>query len=138
MRSLTCFGQRARTLYLWNTSVNQIVSGLSTGIPNATTPYFRGWQMTKLTQELRQPSEIRAFLNGLTPDGDYACPFCLEIVDLSYSANFLPVNWPFRGRVLSEDENAIALAGYGPQIYPYALVLPRRHVHSLAETTAEE
>lgn len=94
--------------------------------------------MIELSSTPRTHSDIRSFLNGRTLDGQYGCPFCLEVNDPSYALSFLGEEWPFPDRLLSHHEGAISVAGYGPQVFPYALVVPRRHIHSFAETTSSE
>jgi diadenosine tetraphosphate (Ap4A) HIT family hydrolase len=90
------------------------------------------WGISELN-ELDQ----RKFLEG-SDNGAPACPFCLELENPSYSLNFLGSTWPFSDRILFSTDHATVIAGYGPQVNPYALVVPRRHLQSVAETTREE
>jgi diadenosine tetraphosphate (Ap4A) HIT family hydrolase len=61
------------------------------------------------------------------------CPFCSEAAHAAYGRSLLGDGWPFPDRVLFDRGEAFAIAGYGPQVFPYVLVLPRRHVVSLAD-----
>ena len=79
----------------------------------------------------------RQFLCG-SDNGMPACPFCLEVESPSYALQFLDVHWPFADRILYSNDLAIAIAGYGPQVEPYALVIPKRHLLSIAETNCIE
>ncbi len=79
----------------------------------------------------------RKFLEG-SDHGTPACPFCLELENPSYALNFLCPSWPYPDRILVSADHAVALAGYGPQVNRYALVITRRHLQSIAETSCEE
>ena len=68
----------------------------------------------------------------------FNCPFCLELAHPPYARALLGDSWPFADRLLFASDDAVALAGYGPQVFPYALVLTRRHIVSTAETHARE
>jgi diadenosine tetraphosphate (Ap4A) HIT family hydrolase len=78
----------------------------------------------------------RKFLEG-ADNGTIACPFCLELETPAYALNFLE-HWPFADRILFTTDLATAIAGYGPQVRSYALIIPHRHLRSVAETSREE
>lgn len=67
-----------------------------------------------------------------------SCAFCLESARPEYANVFLGGDWPYSGRVIFSHHEAFAVPGYGPQVFPYALIIPRRHIRSLAETTPGE
>jgi diadenosine tetraphosphate (Ap4A) HIT family hydrolase len=66
-----------------------------------------------------------------------SCPFCTELMN---PAAFRRVqhDWPFDSRIVHINEKAFVIPGVGPQVYPYLLVLTRRHIVSLATTTPVE
>lgn len=66
------------------------------------------------------------------------CPFCIELLQPQYGCALLRPDWPHPDRILATEPDAFAIAGYGPQVYPYALIVTNRHITSLAEATASE
>lgn len=66
------------------------------------------------------------------------CPFCLEVVEPRYGTVLLGEHFPFKDRVLFRSDKAWAIAGIAPQVYPYALIITKRHITSLAEASTEE
>lgn len=66
------------------------------------------------------------------------CPFCRELQQPSYGCALLGEDWPFKDRLLAQSPDAFAIAGYGPQVFPYALVVTNRHIVSLTATSASE
>jgi diadenosine tetraphosphate (Ap4A) HIT family hydrolase len=66
------------------------------------------------------------------------CVFCCESSEPRTANSFLGEDWPYEGRILSETERVFVIPGYGPQVYPYALIVTRRHFHSLAQATPQE
>jgi len=69
---------------------------------------------------------------------DEACLFCAEERDPTSARTFLSPNWPYPDRILFSNPSAFLVPGYSPQVYPYALLLPRRHTISMAKTTPGE
>jgi len=67
-----------------------------------------------------------------------ACVFCKENEDPSSSMAFLPQDWPYASRVIYSNANVYVVPGVGPQVYPYSLVVTRRHFTSFADSTKEE
>src|SRR4051812_7884210 len=67
-----------------------------------------------------------------------ACPFCLEMADARYGRALLGDRWPFDDRVLLRANEAWAIAGIAPQVYPYVLIITRRHITSIAESDYQE
>ena len=61
------------------------------------------------------------------------CVFCNEGSDFSYSKSFLGDNWPFQNRVVYSDDYVFAIVGYSPQVCPYILIIPYRHIYSVAQ-----
>lgn len=47
-------------------------------------------------------------------------------------------DWPFPSRIVHLNRRAFVIPGVGPQVYPYLLVLTRRHTLALASATREE
>jgi len=47
-------------------------------------------------------------------------------------------NWPFGSRIVHMNEKVFVIPGVGPQVYPYLLLLTRRHIVSLAIATLVE
>lgn len=66
------------------------------------------------------------------------CEFCLEILHPEYINLILPRPWPYKGRVLLSNDEFIAVPGLGPQVFPYVLVISRRHFVSLTASSAAE
>jgi diadenosine tetraphosphate (Ap4A) HIT family hydrolase len=66
------------------------------------------------------------------------CLFCVESQIPENARTFLSDEWPFENRLIYADDLTYAVPGYSPQIYPYALVLPRRHVFSMLSTSPDE
>src|ERR1035441_3956898 len=66
------------------------------------------------------------------------CVFCLEGQDPEFANIFLGDDWPYKGRVLVSNERMYAIPGYGPQVFPYVLIVSRRHFSSLAESDSSE
>jgi diadenosine tetraphosphate (Ap4A) HIT family hydrolase len=66
------------------------------------------------------------------------CVFCLESQRPKHANAFLPKDWPYSGRVLFAEHEMFCVPGYSPQVYPYVLVIPRRHIRALSETTGDE
>lgn len=67
-----------------------------------------------------------------------SCVFCRESLEPTYANLFLGPKWPYEGRILFATEKIFLIPGYGPQVYPYLLVVTRRHITSLAQTSPEE
>jgi diadenosine tetraphosphate (Ap4A) HIT family hydrolase len=66
------------------------------------------------------------------------CPFCVEIANHdAYRRDWNP-NWPHPDRILFEAPGVIIVPGHGPQVYPYALVIPTVHRPSFMSLNAEE
>lgn len=66
------------------------------------------------------------------------CIFCEEGANFSYAKSFLGDDWPFQNRVIYSDNCVFAIVGYGPQVCPYLLIIPYRHICSLAEMDERE
>ena len=66
------------------------------------------------------------------------CVFCDEARDPSRALEFLPEEWPYRSRVLYVNEETFVVPGLGPQVYPYALVISRRHFTSFGLASRQE
>jgi diadenosine tetraphosphate (Ap4A) HIT family hydrolase len=67
------------------------------------------------------------------------CVFCEESKSPSgYVREYLGPRWPFENRILFCDELAYCVPGYSPQVYPYFLVIPRRHVFNVCQMTRAE
>lgn len=66
------------------------------------------------------------------------CPFCMEQSHPDLLAKLLEVDWPLEHRTIHANEHVLIIPGLAPQIYPYALVLPRKHVISWTELTVTE
>ena len=66
------------------------------------------------------------------------CIFCDEINNPVLARQLMGETFQYKDRVLFSDECVLAIAGYGPQVFPYVLVLTKRHVNSFSETTITE
>ena len=66
------------------------------------------------------------------------CVFCEEIKNPIIVKQLLGESFPFDSRILYSDKYVLALAGYGPQVFPYVLVLTKRHINSFAKTDNTE
>ncbi|MCL2801498.1 MAG: HIT domain-containing protein [Treponema sp.] len=63
------------------------------------------------------------------------CIFCDEIKNPKLAKQLLGEEFQYEDRVLYSDDYVLALAGYGPQVFPYVLVLTKRHINSFAKTS---
>lgn len=72
----------------------------------------------------------------MPPASDY-CPFCNELADPAIFAREQP-GWPFASRIVHRNDRAFVLPGIGPQVYPYFLILTRRHTLAMASATPAE
>ena len=61
------------------------------------------------------------------------CIFCREGSEPSISRQFLGKEWPYIDRILHSDQYFYVIAGLGPQVSPYMLIVPYRHLLSLAD-----
>lgn len=61
------------------------------------------------------------------------CVFCEEGLDFSSAKSFLGKAWPYPNRVVYSDSNIFCVVGYSPQVYPYILAVPYRHIYSMTE-----
>src|SRR3989344_6372974 len=62
------------------------------------------------------------------------CPFCAELADPTYYQRKINPGWPFpEGRVMYRNDGTMVIPGHGPQVYPYALVIPFAHESSFAD-----
>jgi len=66
------------------------------------------------------------------------CPFCIEQSHPEALSQLLEVEWPFEDRLIYADAQAFLIPGLAPQLYPYLLLLPRRHEISWTHLTDEE
>ena len=66
------------------------------------------------------------------------CRFCREGKDFSVAKERLGEEWPYENDVVYHDDNIYAIIGASPQVVPYILVLPYRHIFSMAEMSAGE
>ena len=66
------------------------------------------------------------------------CYFCKEAQDFSAARARLPEDWPFENEIVYSDEYVFSIVGSGPQVVPYVLILPRRHVCSLSKLDHNE
>ena len=61
------------------------------------------------------------------------CVFCREAKDPAYALEFLGPRWPYESRILFELETLFAIPGYGPQVFPYVLIVSKHHIRSLSQ-----
>jgi len=61
------------------------------------------------------------------------CVFCKEGADFSSAISFLGTDWPYKDRIVYSDNYLFSVVGYGPQVSPYVLIIPYRHIFSLAQ-----
>ena len=66
------------------------------------------------------------------------CIFCKEGSNFSYAKTFLGESWPYNNRIVFSDEYIFSVVGYGPQVDPYILIIPYRHINSMAEMDMNE
>lgn len=66
------------------------------------------------------------------------CVFCEEGFDFSRARDFLGNQWPYPNRVVFYDQFLFAVVGYGPQVCPYILIIPYRHIYSISEMNLDE
>ncbi len=66
------------------------------------------------------------------------CVFCLEARKPEAANGFLGEAWPYQGRILAANSQMFAVPGYGPQVYPYILLISRRHFGAFSDATSCE
>ena len=66
------------------------------------------------------------------------CVFCREAKDPASCREFLPNHWPYSHRTLWSDDHVFIVPGYGPQVFPYALVLTKRHLTAWSQLDETE
>lgn len=66
------------------------------------------------------------------------CYFCIEGRDFSVAKKKLGPPWPFENDVVYNNSTVFAVIGSAPQVIPYILILPYRHIFSLAEMNDNE
>lgn len=66
------------------------------------------------------------------------CYFCEEGKDFSIAKRKLGSEWPFENEIVYADENVFSIVGSAPQVIPYILILPYRHIYSVTEMTYTE
>jgi diadenosine tetraphosphate (Ap4A) HIT family hydrolase len=67
-----------------------------------------------------------------------SCIFCKEGQDPTSANLFLGPDWPYEGRTIISTKNIFLVPGYGPQVYPYLLLITKRHITSFAQTNYQE
>jgi len=67
-----------------------------------------------------------------------ACYFCDEIQNPALIKKLLGSSFSHNDRILYSSEHVVAIPGYGPQVYPYILILTKRHISSFLEATSIE
>lgn len=69
---------------------------------------------------------------------DTSCDFCAELIDPTYpKRNILP-EWQWKDRFLLSSPEWVAIPGYSPQVYPYVLIVAKRHFERLCSATQAE
>src|SRR3989344_4691836 len=67
------------------------------------------------------------------------CPFCAELADPTYYQRKINPGWPFpEGRVMYRNDGTMVIPGHGPQVYPYALVIPFAHESSFVYLSVKQ
>ena len=66
------------------------------------------------------------------------CYFCEEGMEFSSAKKRLPADWPYEDEIIYYDKYIFSIVGSGPQTVPYILILPKRHIFSLAQMNHEE
>lgn len=69
---------------------------------------------------------------------DIMCIFCEEIENPKIAKKLFGESFAYDNRIIYSDENILVIPGYGPQVYPYILVMTRRHTPSFLDITANE
>lgn len=72
----------------------------------------------------------------MRPAADY-CPFCNELADPSIYRQ-VQTTWTLASRIVYMNRRVFVVPGVGPQVYPYLLILTRRHTLALASATVDE
>lgn len=66
------------------------------------------------------------------------CYFCKVGKNFSVAKTKLGEQWPFENDVVYYDEAVFAVVGSAPQVIPYILILPYRHIFSLSQMNEYE
>ena len=72
---------------------------------------------------------------SFTPEN---CVFCAELKEPSRFGSYYPTKWPYEDRIIWRGRHAWCVPGYGPQVFPYILLLTQRHVRSCSEVSGTE
>jgi diadenosine tetraphosphate (Ap4A) HIT family hydrolase len=64
----------------------------------------------------------------------HPCPFCNEIANPKYYRAAVNTAWKYDSRIMIDVGKAVVVPDHGPLVYPYALVIPKCHSISYAET----
>ena len=67
-----------------------------------------------------------------------SCYFCEEGKDFSIVKKRYGNIWSYDNEVIFHDDNIFAIVGASPQVVPYILILPYRHIYSVTEMTKQE
>ena len=67
-----------------------------------------------------------------------SCYFCREGRNFAIAKERLGLSWPFENEVVYYDDNIFAIVGSSPQVVPYLLILPYRHIYSASEMSSDE
>lgn len=66
------------------------------------------------------------------------CIFCAEIDQPDIVKSVFGSYFRHKHRIIYADDNILAIPGYGPQVYPYILVLTKRHIPSFLGASKNE
>ena len=66
------------------------------------------------------------------------CIFCEEIKNPRLVKKVFGQSFKYNSRIIYSDKNILAIPGYGPQVYPYILIMTRRHIASFLNITIDE
>lgn len=66
------------------------------------------------------------------------CPFCVEFADFANSQVRKLAAWPWPDREIYSTRTMTIIPGFGPQVFPYFLIVARRHLRTSTELTSDE
>lgn len=66
------------------------------------------------------------------------CVFCHEANEFPFCKLFLGSQWPYDDRVIYDDRYIYVVAAIGPQVNPYILIIPKRHIVSCSQMNSYE
>lgn len=66
-----------------------------------------------------------------------SCPFCDEVLNPAMIKYYVD-DWPYGDRLIYSNASWIVVPGYSPQVYPYILIISKKHYISFFQCSVDE